>query len=78
MSIPTTEEELLADKFFHEFLRETYPELPFEEVVYQFRQSDPKTKALMRQEYYQWRKQRGYFGEVKVKGKDRLDVPLPV
>jgi len=78
LSVPTTEDELLRDKFFHEFLRETYHELPLEEVVYQFKQSDNTTKQLIRQEYYQWRKRRGYFGEVKTSSKSDVDVPLPV
>ena len=78
MSIPTTEEDLLRDKLFHQFLSETYAELPLEEVIYQFKQSDNATKQLIRQEYYQWRKRRGYFGEIKTSGKNDVDVPLPV
>jgi len=78
MSLPTTEDDLLRDKFFHQFLRETYPQLPLEEVIFQFRQSDQATKGLIRKEYFEWRRQRGYFGEIKARGKDDLDVPMPV
>lgn len=78
MSVPTTDDELLRDGRFMEFLRETYGELPLEEIVYQFRNADGETKRLMRLEFYKWRKQRGYFGEVKTRGKDDVDFPLPV
>jgi hypothetical protein len=78
MSVPTSEEELLRDSHFIEFLRATYSELPLEEVIYQFKQSDQATKGLIRKEYFEWRRQRGYFGEVKASGKDDLDMPLPV
>lgn len=78
MSVPTSDDELLQDGRFHRFLSERYSELPLEEVVFQFRQADGESKRLIRLEFFKWLKQRGLFEEVKTRGRDDVDVPMPV
>ena len=78
MSLPTSDDEMLRDARFHRFLSETYSELPLEEIVFQFRQADGETKRLIRLDFFKWLRQRGLYEEVKTRGRDDVDVPMPV
>lgn len=57
---PASEAELLKDSRFHQYLREDFSELP--NPLYDYKMADPKTKAVIRDQFYEWlEKQRNLF-----------------